>query len=144
MKKYFILFLLSFVLVSCEKTEVNQTASDIKEDKKQEVSNTINTEVSQSWITSTWITTDNENWDVKENLVINEEKVNVLKTNNEKREYWDFLSYNETKWSSIWDNINEYYIVEQWKIYFSINNHQWKKIDETDIEIKNVDLVTFK
>lgn len=104
MKKYLVLFLLNFVLVSCWKQENQPVATiEIPKNTKQEVSkNKENLFVENNSISNTWEVIDVWSWKITENNSISiEKKENLQNTESDeildKKDLWNWFTLNQTE-----------------------------------------------
>ena len=104
MKKYFVLLLLSFVLVSCGKQK-NQliTTSEVPKNTEQEISeNKENLVVENNSISNTWEVIEVWSWEITENNSISiENKENLQNTESDeilyKKDLWNWFTLNQTE-----------------------------------------------
>ncbi len=126
MKKYFVLLLLSFVLVSCGKQK-NQliTTSEVPKNTEQEISeNKENLVVENNSISNTWEVIEVWSWEITENNSISiENKENLQNTESDeilyKKDLWNWFTLNQTE-----DKTN---VLFNWSV-IKTYNHSSKEI----------------
>lgn len=124
MKKYLVILILSLTLVSCGKNENPEVMSNNVETPKQEVSNTINPEVSQNEKSNTWEVIESWSWATEDDLVSNEKNEDLV---NKK---WRYLKYN-----SFPDFFSLSYKYDNWRIFYRNSEINWANYDKFQISI---------
>lgn len=126
MKKYFVLLLLSFVLVSCNKVETQPIITEVSKNTQKEVSNTGNNII----VKNDSISNTGEIIDTWSGKII--EKIEI----NEKIKNWDYKSYsNNEVWISFkypigWGDVT--YSYQKWQNYWISEIENLTSIDKTE------------
>lgn len=124
MKKYFVLLILSFVLVSCNKTETQPITEKPKTIQEKVVENKEKIVVENNAVSNTGEIIESWSWVTEDDLVSNEKNEDLM---NKK---WRYLKYN-----SLPDFFSLSYNYNNWKIFYRNSEINWANYDKFQISI---------